>query len=255
MTIHPYFQGQSRAKVVVLFILLPYAVFILSSIGGVNGLLPSIALLGIIGLLVARPLRLTVVGKTVLWSIIVLCLLGSTGWFFSPFFFALHLLGIALGFLFTPVVTSGFILALFSLFFFSVGEVNATYDFLMLLSLLSVIPIAIGLRKSYLLVEQERKDILILESGEQREGITTLDAILGNRVSRLSIQLRQPITYIRQGLVLLRQGKLIGRERTEVKDRMEQSAKELSTLVDEFESGTTRNTLLRRRDTKAKSSS
>lgn len=241
----------NKTGIIILFILLPYAVFILSSIGGVNGLLPYIALLAVIGLLVARPLKLSAVGKTVVWTVLVLCLLGSTGWFFSPFFFALHLLGIALGFLFTPVVTGGFILALFTLFFFSVGEVNATYDFLTLLSLLSVIPIAIGLRKSYLLVEQERKGILILE-GEKHEGITTLDSILANRVNRMSVLLRQPITYIRQGLALLRQGKLAGGELVDVSERMERSAEELSTMVDEFESGATKNTLLSRRETETK---
>jgi hypothetical protein len=168
---------------------------------------------------------------------------GATGWFFSPFFFALYLAAVALGFVYAPSTAVAFTLALIIMFSFSVGEANAAYDFLLLVSLLAVIPIVVALRKKYLLVQQEKKGILILET-EKEGGITSLDSILENQVNKIGVTLRQPITYIKQGLYLLNQGKLSQEETANILPRMQKSADELFTLVKEFERGTTRNDLI-----------
>lgn len=226
----------------VLYFLLPIAVFSFTSIPGVSTLTPVLALVFVAALLALRFVpKASRSLHPVLWTLLVLALAGATGWFFSPFFFALYLIGIALGFLYTPGTAIAFTLSLLFLFAFSVGEVNPTADFLTLLSLLSVIPITIALRKSYLLVQQEKKGILILESEEGPQGVTSLEAILANQVNRIAICIRQPITYVRQGLDLLTAGKLTEREVPEVLTRMRRSADQLLTLVKEFERGVTRN--------------
>lgn len=231
------------------YFLLPLMVFAFTSIPGVNALTPFLALLSAAVLLAIRfvpkaPRSL----RSVMWAVLVLSLVGATGWFFSPFFFALYLMGIALGFLYTPLVAITFTLSLVTMFAFSVGEVNPTADFLTLVSLFSVIPITIALRKSYLLVQQEHKDILILENSERGgAGVTSLDAILQNRVSRIGILLRQPLTYMKQGLSLLAEGKLTENEYPDVLRRMQRAADDLFTLVKEFESGATKHILLGRK--------
>lgn len=228
-----------------LYFFLPIVLFTFTSLPGVSGLTPFLAIGIIVLLLTLRfvpGMHRSV--RTFLWILLVLSLVGSTGWFYSPFFFALYLAAVGLGFLYTPGVAIAFTIALMVLFAFSVGEVNVTYDFLTLLSLLSVIPLTLALRKSFLLVQQEHKGILILEDEHGKEGVTTLDAILANRVNRVGILLRQPITYIKQGLALLHDGKLSPPESQDVVHRMQRSTDELFTLVKEFERGTTKNTLL-----------
>lgn len=228
-----------------LYFLLPVAVFAFTSLPGVNALTPLLALLLVAVLLAVRFFpRVSRNTRTILWTLLVLFLAGSTGWFFSPFFFALYLLGIGLGFLYTPAVAVSFTLALIVLFASSVGEVNATADFLTLLSLLSVIPVTLLLRQSFLLVQQEKKGILILEPEDRETGITSLEAILRNQVNRLGILLRQPVTYIRQGLALLEEGKLSEQEYQETLPRMIRAAEDAFTLVKEFERGATKNVLL-----------
>ena len=247
---HPISARRRRIPLPLLYGLLPVAVFVVTSVPGVNRLTSVLALvLG--GVLLA--LRFSSRGgptlTVLLWTLVVLLLVGATGWFFSPFFFALYLLGIALGFVYTVGVAVAFTLALITLFAFSIGEVDPTYESLILLSLLSVIPITMGLRRSFLVVQQEKKGILILEPDERSpSGITSLDVILRNQVNRVGVLLRQPLTYVKQGLALLAEGKLNDPEYRETIPRMRKAIEDSLTMVKEFESGTTRNVLLGRRE-------
>lgn len=187
-----------------------------------------------------------------LWLTASLILVGLSGWFYSPFFYALYLLIVALGFLYTAGVAIAFTITLFFITAF-VGaaskEIKTANDFLALVSFLSVIPIVIALRRSYLLVQQEKRGILILESERGKSGITSLEDILSNRVNRIGILLRQPVTYLKQGLALLEGGRLTRKELPEVLRRMRKATEELFTLVKEFERGTTKNVLLSREKT------
>lgn len=231
------------------YFFLPVIVFTLTSLPFVNRVTPIVALALLAFLVSVRfiPRRLPrslIIGSSVAF---VLTLVGSSGWFFSPFFFTLYLAAIALGFIYTPLVAVGFTLGLIVIFASSIGEVSPTADFLTLLSLLSVIPITIILRKSFLLVQQERKGILILEPDEKNPHLSTLDSVLTNQVNKISIVLRQPITYIRQGLALLKDSALTDEEYPQVVTRMSAAADEVFTLIKEFETATTRNKLMSRK--------
>lgn len=234
------------------YFILPLIVWGFTSIPGLNRLTPFISLVGLAVLVSARFIpSFPRQAKTILWTLVVVSLVGATGWFYSPFFFALYLMAIVLGFLYTPTVSVTFTVSLLALFASSLGELDPTADFLTLLSLLSVIPITIALRKSFLLVQQEKKGILILESDSGKEsGITSLDAILSNQVNRVAILIRQPITYIRQGLSLLNEKKLSSAEGEDVLKRMGKSADEVFTIIKEFESQTTKHVLLGRKRTR-----
>lgn len=229
----------------VLYFFLPLVLFLWTSLPGIGALTPFLAIGLIAALLIVHFIpHVSRTWRVVLWVLLVVSLVGSTGWFYSPFFFALYLSAVALGFIYTPSVAIVFTISLIILFAFSVGEVNVTYDFLTLLSLLSVIPLTLALRKSFLLVQQERKGILILEEEQKGTELTTLDAILANRINRIGILLRQPITYLKQGLAMLRDNNLNPTESKDVLDRMQHSSEELFTLVKQFEQGTTKNDLL-----------
>lgn len=240
-----------------IYFLLPFAVFVISSIGMVNAITPVIALVVIGGLIALKFLPTVSIHLHVfLWTLLVLTLVGSTGWFFSPLFFALYLLGIALGFVYNPATSVGLTIALITIFAFSVGEVNPTADFLTLLSLFLVIPITIALRRNFLVVQQEKKGILILESEEkEKPGITSLDSVLANRIDRIAIVLRQPLTYLKEGLALIQAGQVKQADLTKMLERMQRSVDDLLTLVKEFESETTSHVLLGRKESPGDNSS
>ncbi len=229
------------------YFFLPLLVFVVTSLPLINRITPLLALVALAAVLSLRfiphyPSWL----RTLLWAIVVLTLIGSTGWFFSPFFFALYLLAIGLGFIYSPAVAISFTIALMVMFTFSIGEVNPTYDFLTLVSLLTVIPITIALRRSYLIVKEQEKGILILEDDKKQSGITSLECVLNNRVNRIGTQLRQPLTYLKQGLALVDKKKITEDEFHEVLKGMRKAVEELFTLEKEFERGATKNVLLTR---------
>lgn len=237
-----------RFGVATAYFFLPIIVFVYTSLPYVNRLTPFIALLLLTLGLGPKflPWKVPRSASVALWVLFIITLVGSSGWFFSPFFFTLYLAAIVLGFIYAPSVTITFTVGLLLIFASSIGEISPTADFLTLLSLLSVIPITIVLRRTFLLVQQERKGILILESDEKNIGGTALEAVLSNQVNKLAVILRQPITYIRQGLALLKENALTQEEYPEVIQRMSRAADEVFTLIKEFESEKTRNVLVSR---------
>lgn len=239
----------------VLYFFLPVGVFVFTSLPVVNRLTPILALVlvGLLFVLKFLPWKMNRTTVVLLGVLAVLALVGGSGWFFSPFFFLLYLAAVALGFVYTPSIAIAFTLGLIAIFASSIGEVSPAADFLTLLSLLAVIPIVIVLRRAFLLVQQERKGILILESDERRgDDLSALDVVLSNHINRISVVMRQPITYIRQGLALLKENALTPEEYPQVIERMSRSADEVFTLVKEFESETTKNTLVSRQRAGAK---
>lgn len=126
----------------------------------------------------------------------VLFLVGATGWFFSPFFFTLYLLTIVLAFVFSPAVSFGFVAALVGLFSFNIGEVDLAYDFLVVLSLLTTIPLSLYLRKEYLRLKEAEKEILVLEK-EKRQYQTSVEEVLANKINSFAVNLRQPINDVK----------------------------------------------------------
>lgn len=127
----------------------------------------------------------------------ILSLVGSTGWFFSPFFFTLYLLTIMLAFVFPLAISTGFVLTLVALFSFNIGEVDLVYDYLVVLSLLTTIPLSAYLRKEYLRLREAEKDILVLKQ-ERQSYKNKVEEMLSNVVNSFAANLRQPINDIKQ---------------------------------------------------------
>lgn len=134
---------------------------------------------------------------TILISITVLLIVAATGWFYSPFFFTLYLLAILFAFIFGIGTSVAFIATLTILFSFNVGEVDIAYDFLVVLSLLTTVPLTIYLRKEYLKLRESQKQILILQK-EQKEYKGLVEEVLSNKMVEFGVNIRQPINDTKQ---------------------------------------------------------
>lgn len=159
----------------------------------------SLIVLLIYGYLIKRNAEKITDKRTFLYlvTIFVLFLVGATGWFFSPFFFTLYLLIILIAFTFTLPIALGFVLTLVALFSFNIGEVDLAYDYLVVFSLLTTIPLSSYLRKEYLKLKEAEKEILVLEQ-HQQEYKSKVEEILANTVNKFAVDIRQPINDIKQ---------------------------------------------------------
>lgn len=128
---------------------------------------------------------------------IILLWVGSTGWFFSPFFYMLYLLGVALSFLYSSIVSIAFVGVLILLFLPNIGSIDVVLDSMALFSLFSIIPLTYFLRREYLHLKQNEKKILVLEK-DQKMYANKVDEVLNNRISNMAVQLKEKINDIKQ---------------------------------------------------------
>ena len=240
----------NRLKVfgkVAIFFFLPLLVLVWTSIPGPAQFtlhLALVVLLAAIGLTFVKKSSWQLL-KTIVHSLLVLLLVGGTGWFLSPFFFLLYLLPIYLGFLYAPAVSFGFLAALIIIFAFSVGEVDVAFDIMTLISLLLVVPLVIYLRRQYLVIRQSTKEILILE--EEGSGIQDLDTIsklLSNRITKLGVALRDPLTFIKQSSSGLLDSGVPVSQMNNVLERIRSAASESLEFIRDFEADTSTNQVL-----------
>lgn len=246
----PSFKTMSKT---ILFFLLPLIAFALSSIPVLTSYTLHIALvifMVTIALSFVKNEKLALV-KTSINSVIILLLVGGTGWFLSPFFFLLYLLPIYLGFLYVPSVAFGFLSALLIIFASSVGEVDVSFDMMTLLSLLLVIPLVIYLRKRFLILRQTDKDILILQEDSGIKDTDTIAILLANRVTNLGVTIRQPLSFIKQAAMVLLEEDLSPKEATEYLKRIKSTAIESLKDIKDFEGDTSANEVLENPDADA----
>lgn len=168
----------------------------------------------------------------------VLFLVASTGWFFSPFFFVLYLAAIFLAFIFSPGVLISFVLLLVILFSFNIGEVDLAYDFLIVLSLLTTIPLSLYLRKEYLRLKESEKKILVLEKEKQDNYQDIIQEVLANKVNNFSADMRQPINDTKQ-LAFYIQKHHKNQELNESLNKIIFSSEEALKILSDFEATTT----------------
>lgn len=175
-------------------------------------------------------------------SIFVILLVAASGWFYSPFFFTLYLLAILLGFIFSSSVSIAFVLTLVVLFSFSIGEVDLTYDFLIVLSLLTVIPLTLYLKKEYLRLKEAEKKILVMRRDEKNYE-NKVEEILANKINEIAVNLRQPINDTKQIAFVLKKT-VFHQEAVKDVDRIIAASEEALRLLKKFEEDTTGQKLL-----------
>src|SRR3989344_8889018 len=169
---------------------------------------------------------------------VVLFLVASTGWFFSPFFFVLYLLAIFLAFIFSSSVSIAFVGVLVALFFFNIGEVALAYDFMIVLSLLTTIPLSLYLRKEYLRLKESEKEILVLQKEKENNINSTVEEILANKINNVAVNLRQPVNDIKQ--LAFRMGDIKEKQKLETdRERILASSEEALRVLKEFEEEST----------------
>jgi len=172
----------------------------------------------------------------------IIFLVASTGWFFSPFFFSLYLLAIMLAFVFPPPAFLGFIAILVSIFSVNIGEVDITYDFLIVLSLLTTIPLSFYLRKEYLRLKESSKEILVLEK-DRKKSENKVEEILANVVNNFAVNLRQPLNMAKQWAYQLEEAKS-KQQKAKDRERIIVSVEESLRMLKKFEEDVTGKKLL-----------
>lgn len=176
----------------------------------------------------------------------ILFLVGATGWFFSPFFFTLYLTAIMMAFVFPPIISVGFVLALVGLFSFNIGEVDLSYDLLVVLSLLFTIPLSLYLRKEYLRLREKEKEILVLKE-DKKEGKgqygASIENILANKINNLTVNMEQPLNDIKGIAYLMGKHHASGETKKQI-DRIITSSEEGLQMLKTFEKDVTSANLL-----------
>lgn len=232
-----------------LIVLVTLGIFILTKNPATSFLKLHFALLSIIILFVyvlalRKSKEQATEDKTFFYIVIVsvLSVVGATGWFFSPFFFTLYLVAIVLSFMFTPSVSLAFIVTLVFIFSFNIGEVDLTYDFLVVLSLLTTIPLSLYLRREYLRLKEAQKEILILQ--HQKEAFKTkIEEVLANSVINFGATIRQPINDTKQ--IGYRLGDIKDKsQREKYQKRLLASSEEALRILKNFEEDVTGKRLL-----------
>lgn len=179
----------------------------------------------------------------VLSAVFALLLVAATGWFVSPFFFTLYLLAILLGFIFAPSTSVAFVLTLSTLFSFDIGIIDIAYDYLTILSLLTVIPLTFYLRKEYLRLKEAEKEILVIRKDEKVYQ-NKVEDLLANKINDFAANLRQPINDTKQIAFVLK--KQYAHEAiVKDADRIITSAEESLRILQKFEEETTGKRLLK----------
>lgn len=137
--------------------------------------------------------------KVLMFTLVIAILLwvGNTGWSVSPFFYLLYLVGISLGFLFSPSVMFSFVLVLIGVLLPNVGNIDTRVDFVTFFSLFLIIPLSYFLRREYLKKIEREKKILILEK-EHKAYENKVEEILANKITRVGTELREPINDVKQ---------------------------------------------------------
>lgn len=138
-----------------------------------------------------------------------------------------------------------FIVSLLIIFSTSVGEVDLSFDVFTLLSLLLVIPLLIYLRKKYLILRQTNKDILILQDESGIKDSDTIASLLSNRVTKLGVTVRQPLSFISQAATVLLEEDMSPKEATVYIKRIKTTATETLDYIREFEGNTSANEVLK----------
>lgn len=137
--------------------------------------------------------------KIVGYFFIALALLwvGSTGWFFSPFFYFLYVASIAMAFLYRSSIATSFVLVLIGILLPQIGSFDINYDILSLCLLLLVIPLSYILRKQYLNSKEKEKKILILQQ-EKSVYKNKVEEVLSNKIHKIGADIREPLNDIKQ---------------------------------------------------------
>ncbi|GEM_PF-6863853 len=173
----------------------------------------------------------------------ILLWVGTTGWYFSRFFYLLYLLGISLAFLFSTSAAFSFTLVLVAILLPSVGEINANFDVVTVVSLLLIVPLSYFLSRTYLKVKEKEKKILILE-GENKFYSGKVEELLRNVVTRVSVDLREPLNDIKQ-LAYYSPKLTSTKKREEYRKRIIKSSEKALQILKGFEEETTGRKLLR----------
>lgn len=124
-------------------------------------------------------------------------LVGSTGWFESPFSFTLYFLIIILTIFFPPYTSFVYVTSLLGIATLINTDGDRSITYLTIFSLLACIPISLYLRGIYLKYKESEKTILILKRSHKHYR-NHVEEILDNSVDRFANEMRGELGIIKQ---------------------------------------------------------
>lgn len=126
----------------------------------------------------------------------IMTLVAITGWFHSPFAFTLYLLIIVQSFFFPAIVSIVQVTLLLVLVIFVPEIGSPSRDFLLVMSLLGIIPVTFYLREQYLNFKEAENSIIILKKSKKRY-TDTVEELVDNHIHRFGAKLREMLTNIK----------------------------------------------------------
>ena len=167
-----------------------------------------------------------------LLTFFVLLVVGTTGWFHSPFAFTLYFLIIALSFVFQPSASIGLVGTLFILVLIALPQGDPTHNFLTILSLLTIIPITFYVREQFLQLKEAENAILILRNNKHRYE-DEIEEVMDNTISRFAAIQRAHLNTIKQ---LLHRFDIKGKEENKrIQKMLEETTEQSLSGLREFE--------------------
>jgi len=103
----------------------------------------------------------------VIFTMIILLVVISTGGLISPLFFLIYFLMFGLSLLFEPLIAVSLTIAIVLFFLFTPSSVNPQNELIQLFSLILITPVALFFGKQYLRVLRDEEKIKILEEEEK----------------------------------------------------------------------------------------
>lgn len=126
----------------------------------------------------------------------ILVLVAITGWFNSPFAFLLYLLVIVQSFFFPAIVSIVQVIVLLGLVIFVPATGITSRDYLLIMSLLGIIPVSFYLREQFLNFQEAENSILILKKNKKKY-FDSVEKLVDNNIHRFGANLREKLTNIK----------------------------------------------------------
>ena len=173
---------------------------------------------------------------------LLLTLVGTTGWFYSPFFFLLYFAAFGISFLVAKSSGAAFLACLLLIFVQNIGDVDFVLDLITALSLALSIPASYYFAKYFMHLRESEKKILILE--KEKQGYrNVVEQVLANKVNDFAVGLKQPVNDVKQMASRILDGKADKLE-VEYLKRIVASSEEALQMIKGFYQETTGKKLL-----------
>jgi hypothetical protein len=158
----------------------------------------SLALLGILPVLIRDFRTKSFVLLLVVLISALLLLLGTNPGFFSPFFFVLFLVSLAAVFLLNPSISFALAVVTVAGLLSQIEPMSSRLGAVSIFAMFLIVPFSYFLSRTSLWLAERDKKIVILEKQQCAHFHNSVDELLNNQLTRFFAQVREPLSDIKQ---------------------------------------------------------